>query len=148
MIKTAKLFLDSNASVINNLRSYYNENCYKFIKPSRKYKIKYNDNWCAMFTSVIAHINGYEGEQFPFEVSVLEQVKLAKVKGTYFTDVKKVKVGDLIVFNWNNDYVPDHVGFVVSVGDYIKTIEGNKSNKVGLRTIKSNSKMIQGFITY
>lgn len=39
-----------------------------------------------------------------------------------------------------------HTGMVIEVkGSYMKVDEGNKSNKVGIRTIKWNSKYIVGF---
>ncbi len=44
------------------------------------------------------------------------------------------KAGDLVLFKNGNDYsVTDHVGIVISSDGYtVKTIEGNKSNKIGL----------------
>jgi len=145
MIRTAKLFLRCDKNIVNNLRAYYNDNCYQYVKPERKYRIKYNDEWCAMFVSVVAHLNGYR-DNFPYEVSVNEQVKIAKANGTFTCDVKKVRQGDLIVFNWNDDFVPDHIGFVDSVGDVIKTVERNKDDTVGVRTLKKTSKYIYGYI--
>lgn len=145
MIDIAKLFFKCENNVLQNLMDYYNLHCFDLVKPERKYRIKYGDNWCAMFVSVVAHISGKT--DFPFEVSVLEQTKLASDSGSFYVDKSKIKPNDLVVFNWNGDFVPDHIGIIESFdGDTIVTIEGNKSNSVNNRTLSKNSGYIMGFI--
>lgn len=147
MINKSKQYLNIGVSGKLELMNYYNKFCYPFIKPSRKYKIKPNDDWCAMFTSVIAHKCGLRGGDFPFEVSVFQQCEIAKANGNYFTDVKKAQPNDLIIYDWKKGNRYNHVGFVVSVdGDILKAIEGNKNNTVAYRRINKNSKLIRGFI--
>lgn len=146
MIKLAELFVRCERNVLKNLMDYYNSNCFNYVKPSRKYKIQYGDNWCAMFVSVIAHMKGKSCNEFPYEVSVLEQVKISKNLNTYFTDVSQAKCGDLIVFNWNGDYVDDHIGIIKTIADKITTIEGNKGGTVAYRSIALHSPLISGFI--
>ena len=63
------------------LMNFYNENCARFVKPSRRYHIKDGDNWCAMFTSVIAYMYGRTKEDFPFEVSVGSKLKYPSTRG-------------------------------------------------------------------
>lgn len=127
------------------LIEYYNTFCVSLVKPSRRYSMKPTDNWCAMFVSVVARMLGYTGDLFPFEVSVLEQVKLAKQRGQYTTDPTEVKPNDLVIYNWNGDYVPDHVGIVDSIScDTLQVIEGNYQNTVGTRTVTLPSKHVQG----
>lgn len=147
MINKAKQYLGIGYNGKLKLMTYYNENCYQYVKPSRKYKIKPNDDWCSMFTSVIAHKCGFTGDDFPFEVSVFQQCEIAKANGDYFTDVSKAQPNDLIIYDWKKGNRYNHVGFVVSIdGGMLKAIEGNKNNTVAYRRINKNSSLIRGFI--
>ena len=147
LIETATDFLNANLPTKYRIIDYYNQHCIDLVKKERRYKVQYSDNWCATFTSVIAHKCGLTKEQFPYECGVMEQVKLAKANNSFTTDVKEVKVGDLIIYDWNTDKWSDHVGFVINTnGDNIHVIEGNIKNTVGYRTIPKTSKSIQGFI--
>ena len=147
LIETATDFLNANLPTKYRIIDYYNQHCIDLVKKERRYKVQYSDNWCATFTSVIAHKCGLTKEQFPYECGVMEQVKLAKANKTFTTDIKEVKVGDLIIYDWNTDKWSDHVGFVINTtGDNIHVIEGNIKNTVGYRTIPKTSKSIQGFI--
>ena len=147
LIETATDFLNANLPTKYRIIDYYNQHCIDLVKKERRYKVQYSDNWCATFTSVIAHKCGLTKEQFPYECGVMEQVKLAKANNSFTTDVKEVKTGDLIIYDWNTDKWSDHVGFVINTnGDNIHVIEGNIKNTVGYRTIPKTSKSIQGFI--
>ena len=147
LIETATDFLNANLPTKYRIIDYYNQHCIDLVKKERRYKVQYSDNWCATFTSVIAHKCGLTKEQFPYECGVMEQVKLAKANNSFTTDVKEVKVGDLIIYDWNTDKWSDHVGFVINTnGDNIHVIEGNIKNTVGYRTIPKTSNTIQGFI--
>ena len=147
LIETATDFLNANLPTKYRIIDYYNQHCIDLVKKERRYKVQYSDNWCATFTSVIAHKCGLTKEQFPYECGVMEQVKLAKANNSFTTDVKEVKAGDLIIYDWNTDKWSDHVGFVINTnGDNIHVIEGNIKNTVGYRTIPKTSKSIQGFI--
>ncbi len=131
------------------LMNFYNENCARFVKPSRRYRIKDGDNWCAMFTSVIAYMYGRTKDDFPFEVSVGEQVKIALDRGIYTTRTKDFKPDDLIIFDWQGVRGwPDHVGFIKEINNgIITTIEGNYKGSVGIRKIDITSKFINGVIS-
>ena len=147
LIETATDFLNANLPTKYRIIDYYNQHCIDLVKKERRYKVQYSDNWCATFTSVIAHKCGLTKEQFPYECGVMEQVKLAKANNSFTTDIKEVKAGDLIIYDWNTDKWSDHVGFVINTnGDNIHVIEGNIKNTVGYRTIPKSSKSIQGFI--
>lgn len=147
MINTAKKYLGIGITERYKLMDYYNLNCFRLVNPNRRYRIQRTDEWCAMFTSVIAHMNGLTRDQFPYEVSVFYQYKWAKDKGLFFTKVDMVEPNDLIIYDWNANGTYDHVGFVVSVsGGFIKAIEGNKDSTVAYRTIKADSRVIKGFI--
>lgn len=145
MINTALKYLMANTKVKLALMKYYNDNIYKLIAPQRKYKIKPNDNWCAMFVSVIAHkCNVYN---FPYEVSVYYMTQLAKKAGSFTTDIKDVAAGDLIIYDWKNNGTLDHVGIITEVTpNLIKVVEGNYKNTVGLRSVKYPNKEVYGFI--
>lgn len=148
MHNKAEAFLNIGADRKQGLMNYYNENCYPFVKPARKYKIKFRDNWCAMFTTVIAHMYGFTADQFPYEVSVGEQLKIAVARGVFTQNMERAKPDDLIIFDWQgNNGWPDHVGFIKSIDNgIITTIEGNYHDTVGIRHIAMNSKFIKGVI--
>lgn len=147
MYKIAEKYLNSDKKTKHWLMDYYNVNCYNYIPPNRRYKIKYNDNWCAMFTSVIAHMAGIPKDNFPYEVSVRLQRLWAKERGLYYTNLDMVEPNDLIIYDWNDNGTYDHVGIVIwCKGGNIRVIEGNKHDRVDYRTIKADSKNIDGFI--
>lgn len=148
MINKAREFLGIGYNAKLELMGYYNRNCYPQVDAKRKYRIQPNDDWCAMFTTVIAHMVGLNAQQFPFEVSVWYQCEIAKQRGLYFTDVNKAKINDLVIFDWGKGNRYNHVGFVVSVGNgMLRTIEGNKSKTVAYRSIRADSPLIRGFIS-
>lgn len=145
MIDFAKLFLGCNNETKEKLRVYYNSNCTQLVKPDRRYNMREGDNWCAMFTSVIAHMVSVKW--FPYEVSVNEQVKLARLLGRFKpAEYEGLKVGDLIIYDWDGKGYPDHVGIVDHVADNIRVIEGNKQDEVGYRVVSKTSKSIYGYI--
>lgn len=147
MIPLAKLFLKADENQIRNLIDHYNFNCIDYVKQKRRYAMKYGDNWCAMFVSVLADLKGYNGSEFPFEVSVLEMIDIASYRHQWVTGTDGIRRGDLIVYNWNGDFVPDHIGIVTMVLDgTINVIEGNINNTVGYRTIEKDSDLIMGYI--
>lgn len=147
MILEAEKYLGANTAEKYRLMDYYNNNCYQHVLAKRKYKIKRSDNWCAMFVTVIANRCGLSSEQFPYEVSVFFQVQRAKVLGTFYTDINKVKPNDLIIYDWDSNGVLDHVGIVSTIGvETMRVIEGNKSDTVGYRVVSKTSKAIAGFI--
>lgn len=144
MINLAKSYMGADRDVLNELMDYYNKHCYQLVSRFRRYKIKPHDNWCAMFTSVIAHKMGVV--DFPYEVSVMEQVKIAKDEKRFYTRLDEIKQGDLVFFDWNKNGWCDHVGFVDRVEDgFLYTVEGNKGGTVSERKLPINSKVIYGF---
>lgn len=147
MINEAKKHLNANLTQKYRIIDFYNEHCLKHVGVSRKYRVQYNDNWCATFVSVVAKKCGLTGSEFPYECGVEEQVKLAKLRNTFYTDVDMVKPNDLIIYDWDSNKWADHVGIVIEKSDgVIKVIEGNIKNTVGYRTLPMNSKSIRGFI--
>lgn len=146
MINIARKFLNAGVSEKKEILDYYNRNCYPLVPKNRKYKIKFHDEWCAAFTSVIAHKAGIRAE-FPFEVSTYYQLKWAQENGKDFYNVNDCMENDLVLFDWNGNGVPNHVGIVVSnYKGRFETIEGNKNDTVGFRVIDNNSSAIIAFI--
>lgn len=144
MVDTAKQYLGVRGQSLahKGLVDYYNTHCIQYVKPSRKYKMTYYDDWCAMFCSVMAHMNGVKG--FPYEVSVYYMWQIAKEQGTA---TQTPRVNDLIIYDWGNNGTLDHVGIVANVsGNTLTIIEGNAGNEVIYRTIDRYNTDIEGFI--
>jgi hypothetical protein len=147
LIEIGETFLGATPSQKHALIDYYNENCIDLIKPSRKYKMKYSDDWCAMFTSVVAHKAGHSRHAFPYEVSVEQQCLLAKDRGQYLKSAGEAAIGDLIVYDWLGNGGYDHVGIVGDVShDTIKALEGNKGDTVAYRNVNRHSRVIKAII--
>ena len=147
MINTALKYMGLNTQGKLALMDYYNRKIYPLIDIKRKYKIQPNDNWCAMFCSVIAHKIGLTKDNFPFEVSVYYMTRNAKRMGIFTTDLNKAQVNDLVVYDWKADGTLNHVGILQEIGKgYIKVLEGNYSDTVKVRTVKMPNSEIYGYI--
>lgn len=125
---------------------------YNAHKPlARGYKIKSTDEWCDCFVSACA-IKAGAVDLIGTEVSCEKHIDIFKKKGIWIEDgSQKPKVGDIILFNWDdssqpNDGHADHIGYVEQVyGNTIVCIEGNKNEKVDRRTINVGWGYIRGF---
>lgn len=125
---------------------------YNSHKPlARGYKIKTTDEWCDCFVSACAIVAGAV-DIIGTEVGCEKHVAIFKKKGIWIEDgTIKPKVGDIILFNWNdatqpNDGSSDHIGIVEQqYGNTIVCIEGNKNGKVARRTINVGWGYIRGF---
>ena len=147
MINTARQYIGINEFQKKQLLDYYNNEVYPLIDKDRKYKIKYSDDWCAMFCSVIAHKIGRTKDNFPFEVSVFYMTRNAKRMGIFTTDLKKAQVNDLVIYDWKADGTLNHVGILQEIGtDYIKVLEGNYSKTVKVRAVKMPNSEVYGYI--
>lgn len=147
LLKAADKYSGCQMSGKLEIMEYYNHKIAQQIKPSRRYRIQPGDNWCACFVSVIAHQCGMTSDSFPFEVSVGEQVKIAKERGNFTRNIELAKPGDLIIYDWNGDKWPDHVGFIAFIADgNISTIEGNMRDSVRRRIVSMKNNSIFGVI--
>ena len=145
IIETAKKYLGIRDHSI--LVDYYNAYCYQLVDSNRRYRMKYSDDWCMMFCSVIADIVGYSKDNFPYEVSVYYAVQKAREQGLYSTDQTTLRLGDMVIYDWGYRGGYNHVGFITEItGSHLKVIEGNYSSTVKIRTVKRSSKALQGFI--
>ena len=146
-------------SVVSKAREFFGkgilsiQSVYNSIKPLPVgYKLKISDNWCAAFVSSIFWSLGYT--EFPFECSVARMIKKAQSMGIWCENDGLIpKIGDLIVYDWqdsgygDNIGNPDHIGIVVNVSGYdLQILEGNKNHKVGIRSVRVNCMYIRGYI--
>lgn len=108
----------------------------------RGYRVRETDAWCATFVSSVAVETGC-GDIFPRECSCWYMEKLAGQMG-YIIDRDKANVGDVVLYDWEQDGTSDHVGIVVQRnGNTLKVVEGNMNNSVGYRNVGVQSKNIR-----
>lgn len=126
-----------------------------------RYTMTKKDSWCATTVSAAFIANGMagapgSGKLFEsVECSCGNMITLAKKQGIWVENDKySPKIGDIVMYDWNdtgsgdNTGWPEHVGIVISVsGDTFKVIEGNINDSVGYRTMTVNGKYIRGYIT-
>ena len=117
----------------------------------RGYEVKYKDAWCAATVSAVFLLNNYNAFS---ECSCVKMVEKAKAAGLWQENDGYIpKIGDVIMYDWqdngkgDNKGQPDHVGIVIKVnGDSFIVREGNINKSIGDRTLKVNGKYIRGFI--
>ena len=117
----------------------------------RGYKMTMSDPWCAATVSAVFLMNGYNTFSECSCTRMIEKAKAAKLweeKDSY-----KPKIGDVIMYDWDDDGKgddkgqADHTGIVVAVtGNDFIVREGNKKKTIGNRAMKVNGKHIRGFI--
>lgn len=118
---------------------------YNAVKPLPVgYKMKYTDDWCAAFVTVIGDLSGasaYIGR----ECGVQRFAQMFKKQGIWLGNVKP-QAGDLVVFDWRRDGWADHIGIVEKlVGNEVTVIEGNTQKRVAYRTYYYNDWRIAGY---
>lgn len=108
----------------------------------RGYRVRETDAWCATFVTAVAVETGC-GDVFPRECSCWYMEKQAGTMG-YIIDRDKANVGDVVLYDWEQDGTVDHVGIVVQRnGNTLKVVEGNMNNSVGYRNVGVQSKNIR-----
>lgn len=121
---------------------------------ARGYKMQVKDAHCAATTSA-AYIKAGIAEYTGTECGVEKYTKVAKNLGIWVEDdAHTPKVGDAIVYDWDDNGVGDctgagdHIGIVTAINGTAMTItEGNMSGgKVGKRAMKVNGRYIRGYI--
>lgn len=120
----------------------------------RNYRVKYSDPWCATFVSFVAK-KCKALDIIPAECSCGKMILKAYEMGIFEErDDYTPSIGDIILYDWNDNGkgdctgYPDHVGIVTKVNktNFI-IVEGNKSNAVSTRTLAYNARYIRGWIT-
>ena len=125
---------------------------YNSHKPlARGYAVKYTDEWCDTCVSAAA-IKAGAVDLIGTECGCEQHVKIFQSKGIWIEDgTITPQPGDIILYNWDdgtqpNDGYSDHIGYVESVsGNTITTIEGNKGEAVGRRTLTVGNGNIRGY---
>ena len=119
---------------------------------ARDYKVKYTDAWCATAVSAAFIKAGLTDIGFT-ECSCNRMIALYKAKGRWEEKDSYVpKIGDIIMYDWQDNGVgdnvgsADHVGLVTAINDTnLTVIEGNKNDAVAYRSININEKYIRGY---
>ena len=130
-------------------------NLYNDHKPlARGYAIKQGDAWCAATVSAVA-IYLHLTDIMPTEVSCPQMIALYqqhKLSRWEENDNYIPKIGDIIMYDWqdsgsgDNKGTADHVGIVTNVnGSTITVTEGNMGGVVGQRTLQIGGKYIRGY---
>lgn len=114
------------------------------------YAVKYDDDWCDAFVTVVADRVGATS-LIGRECGVERHKSIFKQKNIWLGLVRP-QVGDIIIWRWdgNRNGFANHIGFVESVsGNAITTIEGNTFkggvSQVGRNTYAWNAQSIQGY---
>ena len=112
------------------------------------YKLQPNDAWCAATVSVI--FNHFKYDDLA-ECSCVRMKAKAKNLDIWKDKPFMPDIGDIIMYDWNFDNIPDHVGVIVETRytwfPFVVVLEGNYNNRVGRRLISLESESIHGFIT-
>ena len=119
---------------------------------ARDYKVKYTDAWCATAVSAAFIKAGLTDIGFT-ECSCNCMIALYKAKGRWKEKDSYIpKIGDIIMYDWQDNGVgdnvgsADHVGLVTAInGTKLTVIEGNKNEAVAYRSININGKYIRGY---
>lgn len=126
---------------------------YNAHKPlARGFRVKYTDEWCAVFVSAVSIKLGYTAI-IPTECGCPQMIEHFKKLGCWVeNDNRTPKAGDVILYDWQDNGVgdsrgnPDHIGIVEKVsGNTITVIEGNKNQAVERRTLAVNGRYIRGY---
>lgn len=121
----------------------------------RGYKLQQSDPWCAATVVAVLLMCKYKDIAKLADCSCIMMIKNARDLGIWVEDDAYVpKVGDIIMYDWNdsgqgdNLGTPDHTGIVIQV-DKNKIIvrEGNKNGTLGNRDVVVNQAKIRGYIT-
>ena len=114
------------------------------------YAVKYDDDWCDAFVTVVSDRAGATG-LIGRECGVERHKAIFKQKNIWLGLVKP-QAGDIVIWRWdgNRNGFANHIGFVESVsGNTITTIEGNTFkggvSQVGRNTYPWNTQSIQGY---
>lgn len=121
----------------------YNTAFYVDTEEETPYNI--DDAWCASFAS-------YTWEQAGYEVHWTNKDYVPAI----WNDAKSMGLarhtvdaqpGDMIIFDWQGDGNPDHIGIVKSVdGNTITTIEGNSGDRVQSHTYQMGNSDVVGVV--
>ena len=105
-------------------------------------------DWCAMFCSFCLYYAGVDRDMMPIEAGCGRWIRDLEELELYHgaADTYEAKPGDLIFFDYDEDGDVDHVGLIFEIKENeIKTIEGNKSNRVRYDSYSAGDPCILGY---
>lgn len=119
------------------------------------WSMNYSAAWCAAFVSACAHACGFDSI-IPESANCGVMMTKAMKMGIWVEDDNyKPRIGDIIMYDWqdsgvgDNKGAPDHVGIVaVTDGNVMKVIEGNYSthHTCDYRVMSVGGRYIRGYI--
>lgn len=125
-----QMVADLAMSYLGDIGGVYFKNSYANRKDAIKETPGNTFHWCAAFVSVIMKDAGFYGDTAvaPWSFGVITFKEWAEKEGRMKDDDGSYipKPGDLIIYDFDNDGVFDHIGFIYSADSSgYKTIEGN-----------------------
>lgn len=113
----------------------------------RWYGFKSHVHWCACFTSYIAAECGcIQSGICPKSALVDDWISFYKKQHRWAGRNYKPHSGDFILFDWEGDGAPDHIGIVESCdGKMVYTIEGNSRDVCKRKSYPVGSGLIYGY---
>lgn len=114
----------------------------------RGYRMRYADSWCAASVTVAA-METDNAKVIPPECGCGEMKRYAEQRNIWAGPDYRPKLGDLILYSWNQDDWPDHIGIAINYDkntDLIRAIEGNYKDQIKVREIVGGSGYINGYI--
>ena len=143
MIETARMYLGTKEGSAKHKKLI---DTYNSITPlPHGYKLAYSDAWCAAFVSAIAELSGCGKRCYP-DCNVNYMVKTYRKNKRFTKKLSRAAAGDYVIYEWNRDGIPDHIGLLVAIDGYSLTvIEGNKSDAVGYRVINAKDVSVYGY---
>ena len=129
---------------------------YNTIRPlPRGVRMSYTMDWCAATVSAAFQAAGLV-DLIPAECSCGQMMRDAQQRGIWVEDDDyRPKVGDLVLYDWqdsgvgDNKGAPDHVGVVTGIDSTgFQVLEGNMGSpsKVGRRKLAFGGRYIRGFV--
>lgn len=150
VVSTAAKYIGSKENSENHKKiiDIYNSQC----PLPRGYNVKYTDAWCATFVTFIGIETGLS-EIILGECSCNKMIEKYQKIGRWIENDSYIpKIGDIIMYDWNDtgsgdcQGQADHVGIVRAIsGNTMEIIEGNMNNSVGVRSLKVDGKYIRGY---
>ena len=119
---------------------------YNAIRPlPRGHAMGLDEPWCAAFVSAVGAACGLGEILYP-ECGCAPMLARYRAEGRFEERGEGLpRPGDLLFYDWDGDGAPDHVGLVAErEGQRLTVIEGNLSDRVGLRHIGCEAEAILG----
>lgn len=155
---SAANFSNTGSNVITNALKYDDKNESQMASIMKSAGSRYDPGlWCADFVShVLKETYGQNGVPGDFLNTCSNTaycptiLSWAQGNGSWSKSTDGVQAGDLVLFDWNGDGKPDHVGFYISNngGGSVNTIEGNTSGAAGSSCVEAKKRSTSTILGY